>query len=156
MNEREKLLTIYKLMICTDVVLQFQHVFPSHLDLIHIFFVGFFNSISWLLFAICVCVCLCMCSSYFQLSSLSPLFAFSFGIIYIAFAVYIHTYIHTLYYSLHIPHSFLLSAISYFCGKSTIICAMNSVCYSVHLNVAACFTTICFMHFQMKAYPHEH
>lgn len=32
---------------------------------------------------------------------------------------------------------------------------MNSVCYSVHLNVAACFTTICFMHFKMKAYPHE-
>lgn len=38
------------------------------------------------------------------------------------------------------------------CGKCAIICAMNSVCYSVHLNVTAtCFAAVCFMHFKMKA-----
>lgn len=53
-------------MICTIGVLQFQHVFPSHLDLIHISLVGFFFTNSWFVFFFCysgVCVpvrCACV------------------------------------------------------------------------------------------------
>lgn len=103
----------------------------------------------------------------FHRSSLSLAFVFFLyvGIIYIAFGcLVVCVYINinkcecaSVFSTLHSHHQarFFHDIFSYFCGKCAIICAMNSVCYSVHLNVAACFTTICFMHFKMRAQLHS-